>query len=80
MTVKEIIAEWLKEYGYDGLCFLCYSCGCGVDDLMPCYSLSSDCKPAYRWKCTPGQSKDCDLETAMDGFNCKCYRSEKQEG
>jgi hypothetical protein len=49
MTVKEIIAAWLKEHGYDGLCYP--ECGCGIDDLIPCYNLSADCRPAYRWKC-----------------------------
>jgi hypothetical protein len=47
MNVKEIIEEWLKVHGYDGLC--CENCGCIIGDLMPCGSDQSECKPG--WKC-----------------------------
>ena len=44
-TVKEIIIAALKEMGADGLCE--GECGCGLDDLMPCFDGScSVCVPA----------------------------------
>jgi len=43
--------------GADGLC--CYWCGCGIDDLMPCFDGScSICVPAKRD--TPPEDEDCD--------------------
>jgi hypothetical protein len=46
MTVKEIVIAALKEMGADGLC--CPGeCGCGLDDLMPCFDgACSVCVPA----------------------------------
>lgn len=43
MTVKDILKNWLKKHGYDGLC--CSGCGCRNDDLIPCGSDPSSCKP-----------------------------------
>lgn len=42
MTVKEIVAAWLKENGYDGL----YSddCGCNITHFMPCCGDFSECQ------------------------------------
>lgn len=52
MTCKEIITEYLKENGYDGL----YDdhCCCELDDLMPCGEpeLFIDCKAGYKRKPT----------------------------
>jgi len=50
MTVGEIIATWLKEHGYDGLCN--EDCGCSIDDLMPCGETFNDCRAAYKRKAT----------------------------
>ena len=48
MTVKDIIADYLKKNGFDGLCD--YDCGCGLDDLFPCESEARclGCEPAYK--------------------------------
>lgn len=32
--VKDIVLDWLKTNGCDGLCN--DDCGCGVDDFAPC--------------------------------------------
>jgi len=49
MNARDILADWLKSHGYDGLwhdsdC----DCGCVLDDLMPCCSDPSLCEPGYR--------------------------------
>jgi hypothetical protein len=45
MTAKEIIIDWLKAHGYDGLCS--DECGCRLDDLMPGECSCPDCVPGY---------------------------------
>jgi len=53
MTVRDILTQWLKDKGFDGLYSTEFECGChltGHDGLMPC-GLSSDdvsqCAPGY---------------------------------
>jgi hypothetical protein len=53
MTGKEILAGWLKEHGYDGLCGdrdCSDGCGCAFDDFMPCEYGGQDCVPAYEYR------------------------------
>lgn len=59
LTVRTILAEWLKANGYDGLCNPWAECGCEVDDLMPCGGEGCDgCVAGYRIEC-PGGECDC---------------------
>lgn len=59
--VLDILAAWLKEHGYDGLCNPDIECGCGLDDFAPCLGgamgggIPSDCRPAYLREVTPGE-------------------------
>lgn len=50
-TVRTIVANWLREHEYEGLCH--YECGCGIAELMPCGDNGpcdiSNCRPAYRY-------------------------------
>lgn len=60
MTVKEIVEEWLKANGYDGLIWGLNpdeACGCQIGDLMICESRCDGCQPAYRG---PDPSGDAD--------------------
>jgi hypothetical protein len=50
MDVRKIISVWLEQNGFDGLGG--GSCGCGLDDLMPCNQGNiGNCKPAKRHEC-----------------------------
>ena len=51
MTTKDIIINYLKENGFDGLVQIDLECGCGIDDLAPCDQMAIDCEPAYYAKC-----------------------------
>lgn len=45
ITAKEILVAYLKEHGFDGLCG--DECGCGVDDIAPCYEYNMACIAAH---------------------------------
>ena len=47
-TCKEIIYNYLKDNGYDGLCDDSMECGCGLDELMLCEIFDINCTPAYK--------------------------------
>ena len=47
MNVYEIVKQYLKENGYDGLCNSDAECGCNFDHLMVCESCCADCVSAY---------------------------------
>ena len=52
MTVREIVVEYLRAHGYDGLWTNdCGDdgCGCLIDDLAPCCCESFfECEPGYK--------------------------------
>ena len=52
MTVKEIIEQYLRTNGFDGL-FSEVECACGIDDLVPCDGPCDRCRPGYRVPCPP---------------------------
>jgi hypothetical protein len=51
ITVKDIVTQYLKEHGYDGLCNSDgEGCYCQLDDFCPCEDVN------YSWvlRCVPG--------------------------
>lgn len=51
MTTWQIIHDWLKEHGYDGL--YCddaggEECGCELADLFPCGQIPESCVAGYK--------------------------------
>ena len=49
-NVREIVVEWLKENGYEGLCNPLIQCECFLDDrpgceLMACCEIIAECLP-----------------------------------
>ena len=57
MTVIEIVCEYLKREGFDGLYNVDGECGCLIAHMEPCEEMRSDCKPGYKHPCIGG---DCD--------------------
>ena len=68
VTVKEIVAKYLHENGYDGLSSK--ECGCWLSEdmggLFPCYSEGSE-------RCKAAHSK---IATREDMENCECEEGE----
>ena len=48
MNIYDIIREYLKKNGYDGLVSEDYECGCALDDFCPC-EMIGNCLAAYKW-------------------------------
>jgi hypothetical protein len=49
MNVKEMVIAKLREIGADGLYNENGECGCGLDDLAPCYEgIVQECEAAKR--------------------------------
>ena len=70
MDVLDIIKKYLKENGYDGLCF--EECCCGINDLMPCNAGCDQCEPGYKVPCHGDEGGWCDGE-------CEWYISPTKE-
>jgi len=54
MTVIEIVREYLKREGYDGLFNAESECGCLFDNLAPCSFMCDECEAGYKHPCTCG--------------------------
>jgi hypothetical protein len=57
MNGKEIITDWLRQNGYDGLFDEC--CACLLDDLIPCVNeCALDCMAGYEIPCPDPENCD----------------------
>ena len=73
MIAKNIIRDWLIEYGYDGLCHK--DCGCGINDLIPCDEMKSDCEPAYVHRPKEDKCERCFCVDNCEWKDGDCYYS-----
>ena len=55
MKVIDIVANYLRDNGFDGLVSRDGECGCGIEDLHPCEEEFADCEPGYKVPCTCGE-------------------------
>jgi len=46
MTVHDILIDWLKAHGCEGLCHGDCDCGCHFDNFIPCAEADFDCVAA----------------------------------
>lgn len=68
MNVKEIVAKYLKDNGFDGLagdicgCFLKdrFSSGETSSDIMPCDGPCGECEPGYKHEVEEGDDYYCE--------------------
>lgn len=75
MTIKEIIRNYLKEHGYDGLVLVDCECGCPIDDLFVCENPHADCEPACLRHCC-----DCAISTCEIRGCGECLHPDKLKG
>ena len=71
MNVKEIVTEYLKDNGFDGLVDD-EECGCDLKDLMPCegtIGACTRCVPGYRGHDPTGDADFCIYESAEAAKN-----------
>jgi len=57
--VLRIVADYLVDHGYDGLCSDMggAGCGCSLPDLAPCDGIEHGCTPAYNHPVTAKRNK-----------------------
>jgi len=56
MKVIDIVANYLRDNGFDGLVSRDGKCGCVVDGLCPCEGEDfAECEPGYKVPCTCGE-------------------------
>jgi len=57
MNLQDIVKNYLKDNGFDGLYNPDDPCGCSKDDLFPCACgfFPRDCNPGYRCKLDEGE-------------------------
>jgi len=72
VTVMDIVDQYLRANGFDGLFSDNGKCGCVVDDLAPCGELQQDCRAGYMMVgCDCGEGHDyhivADQEYAKSG-------------
>lgn len=53
MNVLQIVNEYLKTNGYDGLLNTDGECACEVDSLAPCDGSCDACEPGYKHRVVP---------------------------
>ncbi|RLI68626.1 hypothetical protein DRO91_08760 [Candidatus Heimdallarchaeota archaeon] len=61
MNIKNMVTGFLSAKGYSGLYNLEMECGCAIEDLMPCESMSGDCKAGYKRFCKGCKDIDYDF-------------------
>ncbi len=69
VSVDEILIDWLKSHGYDGLYQEDGECACLVTDLCPCGEGAGDCRA--------GMLANCNAETCANGGGCNFHISER---
>lgn len=81
MTIEDIIKQYLKDNGFDGLCNPDLECGCGLDDLMPCGGEGViDCEPAYRHRCAEHLRNEYHLvDECFSDCSGECFKRTKME-
>jgi len=73
-TVKEIVTDYVKSVGGDGLFNPDYGCGCSlIDDDIPCDSNFSDCVLAKKTLCSEcKEERPCEIQEEWG--NDECYK------
>ncbi|OPZ47643.1 MAG: hypothetical protein BWY92_01731 [Firmicutes bacterium ADurb.BinA052] len=68
MNVIDMVAEYLRENKYDGLCLPEHGCACLLDDLAPCRAMSERCQPGRRLNVSAGTPCFC-AESGTDHWH-----------
>ena len=81
ISCYEIVLNYLKENGYDGLYDPEYPCGCSIhNDFMPCDSESfnrMECLAGYKRPMTKDELTEHDIDAKHPGAFCIGPKEEK---
>jgi hypothetical protein len=83
MDVIDIVKEYVKNNGFDGLYNCNLECGCVLDDFCNCGDLRMECEAVYRHEsaetCPPDCDMDCFSNKNFDVYNCDKKSINKEE-
>lgn len=79
MTVVDILKQWLKANGYDGLVDDSGECGCDLRNLIPCENSIDRCLPAYRGPGLPDSGYDCCMYSSKEARDRAAQTQENAE-
>lgn len=71
VTIKTIVANYLRQYGFDGLAG--DECACNLNDLFCACEYANDCVAGYKWECEKCHAVDCPHrgdQSEMPGSGC----------
>lgn len=73
-SLYEVIKDYLKKIGADGLCNPDADCGCDINDLAPCECIDlQNCVPAKKRICANcPERNNCELVKEHSFITC-CY-------
>ena len=70
MTALNIVFEYLKKNGFDGLCSdEDEECVCTLKDFVPCGYLGKNCFPAYLHESPETCPSDCEQRCFDNGYS-----------
>jgi hypothetical protein len=66
INCASMVAQYLKENSYDGLCSPGNECGCDLDDFMPCDGdFAMDCEAGHKIDCPESCGEGCDFHIVV---------------
>lgn len=70
-----VVRAGLEALGATGLVNTELPCGCGLDDLMPCYEPDQECEAAYAVLCDGTNCESCEARPSpnRDDFETVCF-------
>ena len=74
VTVIDIVKEFLRSEGFDGL-YNPGMCSCALPDIVPCGTVQTWCRPGWVMPCNGVECDNCGYEHVGDPFGTSVART-----